>query len=86
MSNPIVDKYQIAYLLHRSTGTALTFIINNILISLDNKAPWYLVLLDLSSDFDNLDHNICSIRLNEIGIHGQSTVSVYLMFHLEHLR
>ena len=70
MSNAIVDKYQNAYLPHRSTGTALTLIINNILISLD-KAPCYLLLLDLSSDFDTLDHNSCSIRLNEIGIHGQ---------------
>ena len=68
-SNAIVDKYQ--NLPHRSTGTALTLIINNINISLNNKAPCYLVLLDLSNDFDTIDHNICSIRLNEIGIHGQ---------------
>ena len=70
-SNAIVDKYQSAYLPHRSTETALTLIINDILISLDNKAPCYLVLLDLSSAFDTLDHNILSIRLNEIGIYGQ---------------
>ena len=60
-----------AYLPHRSTETALTLIINDILISLDNKAPCYLVLLDLSSAFDTLDHTILSIRLNEIGIYGQ---------------
>ena len=70
-SNAIVDKYQSAYLPHRSTETALTLIINDILISLDNKAPCYLVLLDLSSAFDTLDHNILSIKLNEIGIYGQ---------------
>ena len=70
-SNAIVDKYQSAYLPHRSTETALTLIINYILISLDNKAPLYLVLLDLSSAFDTLDHNIFSIRLNEIVIYGQ---------------
>ena len=29
------------------------------------------MLLDLSSAFDTLDHNIISIRLNEIGIYGQ---------------
>ena len=40
-------------------------------IYLDNKAPSYLVLRELSSAFDTLDHNILSIRLNEIGIHGQ---------------
>ena len=71
-SNAIVDKYQSAYLPQCSTETALTLIINDILISLDNKAPCYLVLLELSSAFDTLDHNIISIRLNEIGIHGQA--------------
>ena len=71
MYNIIVDKYQSAYLPHRSTETALTLIINNIIISLDNKAPCYLVQLYLSSAFDNLDHNMLSIGRNEIGIHGQ---------------
>ena len=61
----------ISNLPHRSTETALTLIINDILISLDNKAPCYLVLLDFSSAFDTLDHNILSIRFNEIGIYGQ---------------
>ena len=67
----IVDKYQSAYLPHRSTEIALTFIINDILIYLCNKAPCYLVLLNLSSAFDTLDYNILSIGLNEINIHGQ---------------
>ena len=67
----IVDKYQSAYLPHRSTEIALTFIINDILIYLGNKAPCYLVLLNLSSAFDTLDCNIISIGLNEINIHGQ---------------
>ena len=60
-SNDIVDKYQSAYLPHRSTETALTLIINDILISLDNKATCYLILIYLSSAFDTLDHNILSI-------------------------
>ena len=37
--NAIVDKYQSDYIPHRSTETALTLIINDILISLDNKSP-----------------------------------------------
>ena len=74
-SNAIVDKYQSAYLPHRSTETVLrnrkfTFIIYDILIYLDNNASCYLVLLYLSSAFDTLDHNIISIGLNDIGIHG----------------
>ena len=67
----IVDKYQSAYLPHRSTEIALTFIINDILIYLGNKAPCYLVLLNLSSDFDTRDYNILSIGLNVISINGQ---------------
>ena len=55
----------------RITEIALTFIINDILIYLGNKAPCYPVLLNLSSAFDTLDHNSLSIGLNEISIHGQ---------------
>ena len=69
-SNAIVDKYQSAYLPYRSTETALTLIINDIQISLD-KGPCYFVLIDLSTAFDTLDHNILSIIPNEIGIYGQ---------------
>ena len=67
----IVDKYQSAYLPHRSTEIALNFIINDIIIYLGNKAQSYFVLLNLSSAFDTLDYNILSIGLNEINIHGQ---------------
>ena len=38
---------------------------------MDNKASCNLVLLDLSSAFDTLNHRILSHRLREIGIHGQ---------------
>ena len=61
----------ILYRRYYSTETALTLIINDILISLDNKAPCYLQLLYLSSAFDTVNHNILSIEINEIGIHGQ---------------
>ena len=80
MSNTIVDIYQSTYLPRRSTETALTLIINDILIYLDNKVPCYLVLLNLSSDFDNLDYNILSIGLNESGINGQ--VYSWLMYFI----
>ena len=70
-TNSIIDKFQNAYLLHRSTESALNLIINDLLLSLENKAPYYLVLLELSSAFDTLNHDILALRLNEIGIHGQ---------------
>ena len=71
MSNTIVVKYQSSYIPRHSTKTAPTLNINDILIYLDNKAPYYLILLYIYSAFDTLDHNILCIGLNEIDIHGQ---------------
>ena len=48
-----------------------TFMINDILIYLGNKASCYIVLLNLSSACDSLDYNILFIGLNEISIHSQ---------------
>ena len=69
ISNSIVDCFQSAYLPNRSTETALNIVFNDIIRSMDNKASCYLVLLDLSSAFDMLNHRILSYRLREIGIH-----------------
>ena len=63
-SNDIIENYQRAYITHRSTETAITLIINDILISIDNKASLYLTLLDLFNKFDIINHNILSLRLN----------------------
>ena len=71
MSNSIADKFQSAYLPLRGTETALTKIIDDIAISIDSNSPTYLILLDLSSAFDTVNHAILSNRLNSIGIHGQ---------------
>ena len=71
ISNSIVDCFQSAYLPNRSTETALNILFNNIILSMDNKASCYLVILDLSSAFDTLNHRILSYRLQEIGIHRQ---------------
>ena len=81
MSNSIVDKYQNAYPPHRSIETSPTFIINDGLIYLDNKAPFYHVLLDLSSDFDTLDHNIISIRINDISLHTMVNSQLVYLFY-----
>ena len=71
ISNSIVDCFQSAYLPNRSRETALNSVFNDILLSMDNKASCYLVLLDLSSAFDTLNHRIISYRLHEIGIYQQ---------------
>ena len=64
-SNSIVDFFQIAYIPHRSSETALHLIISDILLSLDSKSPYYLVLLDLSCVFDflNLQIRFVYVRL-----------------------
>ena len=71
ISTSIVDCFQSAYLPNRSTDTAIKIVFNEIILSMDNKASCYLVLLDLSSAFDTLNPRILSYRLREIGIHGQ---------------
>ena len=71
ISNSIVDCFQSAYLPNSSTETALNIVFNDIILSMDNKASCYLVLLYLSSGFDTLNYRILSYRLREIGIHGQ---------------
>ena len=49
ISNYIVYCFQSAYLPNRSTETALNIVFNYIILSMDNKASCYLVLLALSS-------------------------------------
>ena len=71
ITNSIVDCFQSAYLPKRSTKTPLNIVFNDIILSMDNKASCYLVLLDLSSAFDTLNHRILSYRLRKIGINGQ---------------
>ena len=82
----IVDKYQIAYLPHRSTEISLNFIINDILIYLGNKATCYLVQLNLSSAFDTFDYNFLSIGLMKLVYMVKSTVGLCILFHREHIR
>ena len=65
---------------HRITESAHNLTINDLLLSLDNKAPCFLVLLDLYSTFDTLNYDILALRLNEIGIHGIYTADYVLLF------
>ena len=61
---------QHAYNKSKSTETALTLIVNDLLQSKTNKA--HLVLLDLSAAFDRLDHIILINRLYDIGIRSNA--------------
>ena len=67
-SNNSIDNYQSAYRTNHSTETTVIDVLDSIISSLDNNNHTQLLLLDLSSAFDTLDHDILKHRLIEIGI------------------
>ena len=69
-TNKIPNIFQSAYLPHKSTESALTLITSDLLSGLNNNRGTILVLLDMSSAFDTLDHNVLIHRLSAIGITG----------------
>ena len=54
----VVQKFQSAYKAHHSTETALLRVFNDILFSINQGGGELLVLLDLSSAFDTIDHAV----------------------------
>ena len=71
-ANNIPNIFQSAYLPHTSTESALTLITSDLLSDLNNNRGTILVLLDMSSAFDTLNHNVLIHRLSAIGIKGIS--------------
>ena len=57
-SNGLSDPYQSDYTKARSTETALACVQNDILREIDNQQAVFLLMLDLSAAFDNVDHGI----------------------------
>lgn len=69
--NDLFSTFQSAYRCHHSTETAMLRITNDINLALDNHDDVILVLLDLSSAFDTIDHTILINRLqSKYGITG----------------
>ena len=67
----LAEPFQSAYHKHHSTETALTFVSNEILMSLDRRKTIVLILLDLSAAFDMVDHTILLNRLeHRLGLSG----------------
>ena len=69
--NNLLCTSQSAYRPHHSTETLLLRTANDIILGLDKRHVSLLVLLDQSSAFDTIYHNICLDRLNYFcGISG----------------
>ena len=63
---------QSAYRQYHSTETALLKVTNDILLNINSQRVTLLVLLDLSSAFDTVDHGISLKRLSsKFGIRGK---------------
>ena len=68
--NNLFDPFQSDFRKGHSTETALLRITDTILSTLNSNTCCQLILLDLSSAFDTLDHNILISRLTLMGISG----------------
>ena len=66
--NGLHEKYQSAYRKYHSTETALIRVQNDILLALGDRKVCLLLLLDLSSAFDTVDHAGLLNTLSEIGL------------------
>ena len=69
--NGLHEKMQSAYRNAHCTESALLRVQNDILRQLDTKKGVILVLLDLSADFDTIDHDhLFELLQNRFGIKG----------------
>ena len=63
--NGLFSKFQSAYRQFHSCETAITKITNDVLNNLDSNDSSFLILLDLSSAFDTVDHSVLIKRLEK---------------------
>ena len=66
----VIPKEQSAYRKAHSTETALTKVLNDIMINMGTGNASLLILLDNSSAFDTVDHSLFNIKLKEMGLSG----------------
>ena len=71
--NNLSDPFQSAYKTHHGIETALLRVNNDILRAMDDRKLTALILLDLSTAFDTVDHGVLLARLNQyIGVHDHA--------------
>ena len=71
-SNNLGERLQSAYRKHHSTETALMRVQQDVLSALSERKACLLVLLDLSSAFDTVDHDNLIGVLAEFGVAGRA--------------
>ena len=54
----LIAKLQSAYRRFHSADTAMVRVLNDILLTIDSRQEAVLVLLDMSSAFDTIDHSL----------------------------
>ncbi len=71
-NNHIYETFQSGIKSLHSTETALVRVLNDILMATDSGDSVILVMLDLSSAFDTVDHEVLISRLEScVGLGGQ---------------
>ena len=68
--NSLLDSHQSAYRPNHSVETLLTNLTDDVLQQMDNGNVTALVLLDMSSAFDTVDHHILLDQLCSLGVSG----------------
>ena len=82
LCNNFREMFQSAYIKGHSTETALLRVRNDVLGAMDKQKVTLLIMLDLSSAFDTIDHSILLHRLSDrLGIQGSALewIKSYLM-------
>lgn len=70
LDNDLLNASQHGFLPKRSCLTALLTFLEEVTISVDNKVPIDIVLLDFSKAFDSVPHNKLILKLKNIGFNG----------------
>ncbi len=70
-TNKLLKPLQSAYQFNHSTETALLYVLNDLLVALDNRSQVLVSLLDCSAAFNLVDHSLLLPRLNSrLGLSG----------------